>query len=375
MKSILQEISIIRNAKPYTVDEQNRNRYRIVTLEKDGSKTAYCFSSPIYNEKTRKLLNLSFQKNGAVITANGSNADISISNELCLQNKGGSFRLALKEKPVLINYQTVLLGHDSILPTTNGILYKAFLKDNQAVSFEAQISAGFEKIRANDAYFSVMQEKFKPFVTVSCIGVLGKNGEIVAPAKISYQALGNSKYRLIFSPTGQIGSHLLFEVNLYEEKILHDTTVESKNPKKNNAFGSTAFIGQTETFGEQWLYARPNYTNLIDLMDRRIHYIRLHFPLHNNTKLPIQFYKTEMRFCSFGSNWSKKVAADLQMPDVRYSDHYASLDLTALTTDPKTKHLTVSTGFILKPQKKDTQFAVLATGDSYYAPPVLEINY
>ena len=375
MKSILQEISLIRNSIPFDIDYQNQNRYRIVANEKDGSKTAYCFSTPIYNETTRKLLDLSFRKDGSAITAVGSNADISITNELFMQNKNGFFRLNLKEKPMLTTYQTVLLENDAILPTTNGIVYRAFLNQSNSVSFEIQVSHTLRKIRANDAYFAIMQEKFKPFVTVSCIGVVDKDETVVAPARISYEEMENGNYRLMFRSIGSAGRYILFEVNLYEEKIIHDTTVESKNPKKNNAFGSVAFIGQTDAFGEQWLYARPNFSNIIDLLNRRINHIILHFPLHGRSKIPIQSYKTAMRFCSFGSNWNKKVPEEIRLPDVNYSDHYAGFDITQLVTDPKTKHIMVSTGFILKPSEKDGGFSVLATGDSYYAPPILEINY
>ena len=57
---------------------------------------------------------------------------------------------------------------------------------------------------------------------------------------------------------------------MYERKLFLDTTVESKNIDVNNAFGSIAFIGNTDIFGEQWLYSRPvSYTHL-DVYKRQV---------------------------------------------------------------------------------------------------------
>ena len=61
MQSVLNEILSLRNQRPVVVDYQNRNRYRLVTREDDGSRTAYCFSTPIYNLESRRMVNLSFE--------------------------------------------------------------------------------------------------------------------------------------------------------------------------------------------------------------------------------------------------------------------------------------------------------------------------
>ena len=54
MQSVLEEIKKLRNDSPITIDYNNSNRYRLVVEENDESKTAYYFSTPIYNQKTRK---------------------------------------------------------------------------------------------------------------------------------------------------------------------------------------------------------------------------------------------------------------------------------------------------------------------------------
>ena len=66
MRSVLEEITKLRK-EPFIIDHHNSNRYRLVVQENDGSKTGYYFSTPIYNRKTRKLIEHRFQKNGDII--------------------------------------------------------------------------------------------------------------------------------------------------------------------------------------------------------------------------------------------------------------------------------------------------------------------
>lgn len=71
MTSIFEEILKLRNGTPLVIDDKNSNRYRIVTVEPNGSKTAYYFSTPIYNHRTRKALDLKFHTKDETIYAVG----------------------------------------------------------------------------------------------------------------------------------------------------------------------------------------------------------------------------------------------------------------------------------------------------------------
>ena len=75
---------------------------------------------------------------------------------------------------------------------------------------------------------------------------------------------------------------ILFEINLYERKLFLDTTVESKNIGVNNAFGSIAFVGDTEQFGEQWLYSRPAFSLISELYEKSLNYAVLHIPKYSD---------------------------------------------------------------------------------------------
>ena len=59
MLSILSEIKKLRGSDaPLSVDLNNTNRYRVVINETDRTKTAYYFSTPIYNNITKKAISM-----------------------------------------------------------------------------------------------------------------------------------------------------------------------------------------------------------------------------------------------------------------------------------------------------------------------------
>ena len=59
---------------------------------------------------------------------------------------------------------------------------------------------------------------------------------------------------------------------------------------------------------------------------------------------------------------------------LQISERYADLELMPMLIDRQSM-LLGGDGFILKPKKKDTGFTVIATGDNYLFPQILEIKY
>ncbi len=375
MQSVFNEITHLRGERPLIIDHHNSNRYCLVLQESDGTKTAYCFSTPIYNHKSRKMLDLRFFSNGAMHYAVGSNANITVSNAVRMENPEGYCLVELLQKPLQNVGKEIRFAKDTMYPTTNGIALKSCVRGCGKVSFTIEVGLPFLNVRANDKYFALMREQFRPFVTFSCIGTLDLSGRLIAPAKIEYQKLSDRKYRLTFYSTSSLGTHVLFEGNLYENKLFQDTTVENYNPRTNNAFGSTAFIGNTALYGEQWLYSRPDYSRISELMDKHINKAVLHLPKYNKSNVELSAFKLSARFCSFGSNWDNKVAGGTSICECTSESGYQNVDLTALVVDSKTKTITRSEGMILKSKVSGSGFSAVATGDSFYAPQIFEINY
>ena len=375
MTSIFNEIIRLRNGVPIEIDSNNQNRYRIVLEEQDGSKTAYYFSTPIYNDRTRKLVDLKFHEEEERVYSVGSNTCCTFTDHVKMENEKGTCKVSLEEPVVFVGEQKLFCRKNYLHPTLNGFAYQISCKRVPSYSFELEVGRPFMEVRANDKCFCLMSEQFRPFVTVSCIGTVDENGEVRAPAKITYRKITDSKYQLTVKPCSSSGRWIWIEINLYESKLIQDTTVESANPGTNNAFGSTAFIGQTPEFGQQWLYTRIDSSKMSELANRHIRKAVAHLPAYNQTALELEALRMPRRFCSFGSVWENKIEATEMIARSVKKSHYQNMDLTGLLADARTGHLRRNEGILLKPHKKVGGFSVIATGDSYYAPQIYEINY
>ena len=374
MFSPIHRIYEFRKSPVLSFDRQNSNPYRVVCNEENGSQTAYCFSAPMYESKSKKALDMKFRKNGEEIHFAGSGADVTFADAVTMKNKQGFCRLSLPQRARFLSDQELLCGDGRIFGTTNGIAYKIPLTGEQSDSVFLEVDKPFMEVRTNNHCFALMREQFRPFVTVTCIGTVGTSGDVIAPAKVTYQKQNDRTYELSFKTGSPMGKWVLFEVNLYEPKLFQDTTVESNHPKMNNAFGSVCFLGQTKECGEQWLYTRPDFSKIKELYDKRILKAVLHIPKLNKEFIGATAYKLPSRFCSFGSTWQNKIAAMSAAAVATADADFMHLDLTNLLTD-KHKRLSATEGFILKPQHPLKGFCVISTGDSYYAPQILEINF
>lgn len=374
MNSILNEVTTLRNGKYLIIDRSNKNRYRLVTHEGDGSKTAYYFSIPIYNESTRKLLDLKFQNQGSNSILKGSNSDIVIGNSVLLENHWGNCQIMMPkgyrfQKDQCISYQGA-----EVFPTTNGIAIKVDLDTEKNHCFRLKTDRPFYQIRSNNKYFALMSEKFKPFLTVSCIGSLYQSGELFAHAQIKYQKINDREYEVIVFSNSSYAKQLLFEINLQEAKLFQDTTVESKNPKQNNAFGGTAFIGNSNAFGEQWLYARPDFSIFNDLLGKSISKAYLYIPILHRNDMKLMTVGLTTRFCSFGSTWNNKKPGSQKTNLSEIVSGYHKIDITNMITQNQ-RLLTASEGWIIKSAVKNSGFSAISTGDGFYAPQILEVNF
>lgn len=374
MTSILNEIKKLRKNSQLLIDTQNGNRYRVILNEPDGTRTAFYFSTPVYNIQTKKAVDMKFDKYDDCFISYGSNAKSFVGENIRLENAEG-YMLLNKNKTFIYHSENELCSDDdSIFPTTNGIAYKAKINNPFGCSFELEVDKPFMEIRSNDKYFSLMSEMFRPFVTISCIGTLDDDGIVLSPAQISFEQLNERKYRITLTTNNPNGKYILFEANLYEAKLFQDTTVESNNPHVNNAFGTTAFIGNTAEYGEQWLYTRPDYSKFSDLMDKKINKAIFHLPKYNISSVDLKSFKVSARFCSFGSNWNNRIAASDTVSESHQDNEYHHLDIKPMLCN-NTGRITHTEGIIIKPKIKGLGFATISTGDSYFAPQIVEINY
>lgn len=372
--SAFYEIFVLRRKTPIVIDRQNSNRYRVIVSESDGSKTAYYFAVPIYNLNSGRAVDLKFHTKGNAAYATGSNASVNIGKNIYIKNADGACAVSLSGCISHFAGSEIRYGNTRIFPTTNGVALKSMCSENHPFAFAIEVDKPFLNTRTNGKYFALMSDEHRPFVTVSCIGTTNRSGKVIAPAKIAHRKINDKKFALTVIPCSPSGNSVLTEINLHEEKLLKDTTVESKNPDSNNAFGSVAFTGQTDEFGEQWLYTCPDFSKMAELNDRKILKAVFHLPFHNNDPVVLSAFAVSSRFCSFGSTWENKIPATYRLATSECTDGYISLDLTSALSD-KCGRLIKGDGFILRAEKNVSGFSAVATGDSYLTPQIIEINY
>lgn len=374
MISVLNEVTSLRGGLPLAIDHKNSNRYCVLLFEQDGSKTAYYFSSPIYNENTRRVVDFKFwQRNNSVVST-GSNAEIEISAGIRLKNNEGYCVANIKGEPMFMDEYKTRLGNAVVSRTTNGVVCRVCCKQGP-IAFDVETDRPFMEVRANEKSFVLLREPFRPFVTISSVGTANDAGEIIAPAMITYQKIQDQKFKITVDRCSAMGEFVVFEINLYEQKLFQDTTVESRKPSVNNAFGTVAFLGSTVRFGEQWLYSRLDYAKIPELADKRINKATVHLPMHNQVDAQLSAFKVAARFCSFGSNWNNKVAASSVVSEVSFDRKYQHVDITDMLAQPRNGHTMRSEGIILKSKTRGCGFSVIATGDSCFTPQILEVNY
>lgn len=374
MDSILNEICKIRKEKALMLDRSNKNRYRIVTYEEDHSKTAYYFSVPIYNEPIRKLLDLKFQNGGRGCFLIGSSSTIEIADSILLKNQKGVCQITIPNRYLLQKEQRVCYQGMEMYPTTNGVALRADLNAQRQYCFRLTLNQAFYQLRGNNKCVALMSEKFKPFVTVSCIGALYQNGVLFAPAEIKYQKINDKEFDITLYSHSIYAKQILFEVNMHETKLFQDTTVESKNPKQNNAFGGTAFIGHSNAFGEQWLYARPDFSILNDLFGTSIQKAHLYIPILRSSDMRLKVIGLTTRFCSFGSTWDNKKSSSQKATLSELVLGYHKINITNMITQNQ-RLLTGTEGWIIQNEAKGSAFSAISTGDSFYAPQILEVGF
>ena len=375
MNSVFDEIKKLRNNSTVNIIEELSNRHTIVCQNSDRTKTAYCFSVPIRNVKTNNIVDLRFYHSRHASRFLGSNTEIIIDDRLKLTNQYGQCNIFTPGVISKRTENTIYLKKDNncidIHPTLNGLI---LIIDYNFIATEPILKLcfdhTFESIHANDKCFCVMLKEFVPFVSVSCIGVLNTSGQVIAPCEVQHKKFSETEYALAFSSVSKTKYRIAIEINMQENKLFQDTTVESVHPQMNNAFGGISFLGKSESFGEQWLYSRLELSNIPQLQGKRILKTFLHIPQLGYNTVPFTVNQISTRFCSFGSNWQNKITVSSPISESFFSNGYHHLDMSNLLGNLTKK----SENFVIR-GKATSKPVIIPTGDNFYTPQILEVNF
>lgn len=374
MKSVVEEITKLRRGLLTPFEQEISGRYRLTVQEKDKTQTAYFFSCPIRN-LNRKPVELRFDNSEDRSIFRGSNCEISISDKIMFRNSNGSCQVSF---PLGITKRTntsISYEHMTVFPTFNGLAFKVDSGALENIDFTLSLKSNCDDLRMNSKYIAFMTQWLEPLITVLCTGTLGKNGEVSGDAELICRKTSSKTISIKMRAKHSEAKYVMFEINMYEPKLLQDTTVESKKPDENNVFGNTAFIGTSNCCGEQWLFSRMDFSKIVDLVPHEINSAKLHLPKLNDSNLMISAYKVKKRFCSFGSNWKNKVGVGDFVSRSYNNGDYISLDITGFLINNESKKLIYTDGLLLKCDDAQNQFVVVPTADSCYSPQIVEINY
>lgn len=380
MNSVWKEIEKLRSEPVGDIEPFDGNRNTIIVKEKNRSYTAYCFSVPIRNQSTNQIASLSYDHVGCRCYHSGTNSSVEISDEIEMTSTEGKCVLTLPGTCVKRTVDTLFWGDPlhikqsktEITPTLNGLAVKAFCDNGQPYQFYMKTNRDPFNIINTKKSFSVMISNFTPLVTVSCIGSQKTNAVISEPCSLDAVLVKHGVYQLTVTPTDSHCQHVLIEINMHEPKLMQDTTVDSQHPQESNTFGSVSFLGQSDYYGEQWLLTKMDMLALHQLFKRKIHRCTLHIPTfsHNNVKLRASI--PAERFCSFASNWDNRITIERPLTTAEASNGYYHFHISPLIVGPKSTITPKIAHLVMTAEEK---YAVISTGDSYFAPQILEFNY
>lgn len=376
MNEVLNEIKKLRKDNTLHIDRTNKNPYRLVVNEEDGSRTAYYFSVPIYNLNTRRLLRPCFVNvQGGYIYA-GSTAEITVRGDtFYCRSKSAACHIIFDGGVFQENNGVLQNDLFSLSATLNGVACCGRQEKDTTAKCVLHMETPVMSVRSNGRSFSLMNSEFHPSVTLSGITGLDSFGCAVAPLDIHYRNLSEKDYEIEIFANSSYCQKVLFEINMHISKLFQDTTVSSLQADANNAFGGVAYIGNTARFGEEWLYTRLDYDYMKEMIGREIRRTILHLPKWDNCSVPLSAFSVTSRFCSFGSTWNNRVQETYKIGDSMIDKGYHHIDLSGYLVDDRVRALQHREGMILRSKEKDSGCTIVSTGDSYCAPQILEINY
>lgn len=362
----LREIETLRKNKLFKIDTANSNPFKILVKENYGT-TAYCFSTPIYNVESKKLVCRKFVKKGKVFVFCGSNSIITVhKNHLVLKNQEGSVSFDIPVADLKLNNGILQSRECAVTPSFNGIKIEMRLPYLKMV---CKTDRKLEGVRQCSKSVAIMIRDFLPLFTVSPLISTSENGSVF-PAEISCFTDDERNYEIEISSCG--GECISFEINLYEPKLFQDTTVESRHPNENNAYGGIAFVGQTPFFGKQWIYLKPDFSKISETYSQNIKKILLHIPKVCGES-QLSAFAISSRFCSLGLTWNSRKPQAEFLIDTEDNGKYITADLTKAFCELGQLHY--SDGIVLKPTYNSENCTVVSTGDNYSDPVIMEIKY
>lgn len=367
----LNEVLQLVNDKSLSLSSKQSNRYGLQFVCENGGENYY-FSTPIYQQDTNKLICLQFQQQGDFFIFEGSNCVVIVSAKQIRFIQRNKDLFLLFKNPIVWTFDNGALFSErlSISPSYNGVMLAG---DLDAMQFDVFTTFDYESFRKSKNCVGLMENHFKPIFNFSALIAKGDDDELF-PLIVRYFEKNKQEGKVAFLATDEHCTQGVIELNFYEPKLMQDTPVSEKRPVENNAFGAIAFMGQSEYYGSQWFYFRPEFHNVPEMKNKVIQKITLYLPCWNTSNLLMEMHNLQSRFCSFGSNWENKIRTGERRYAASQKDGYLSIDVTQLYSYSGQLTASIGTVLIARPTNQ-ASFQIISTADCYARPPILCVKY
>lgn len=347
-------------------------RYAYHLRQKDSAESKICFTTPIFHGSSPVVK--CFDTYPDCFSFQGSKGRIDVRREgLVLHDSEYEIRLLWNNEQHfrLSQDRCVLTSEEmSITPTFSGVritqqycgpLYFTCLIKSEKTGY----------IRMNSKSFAYMRDTFAPVMTLS---TMYTDGNLKNPGvNLAMKQENESKVYLRMTASDENASHACWEINLYEPKLIMDTTVESARPNENNVYGNVAFLGHTGDHGVQYLYSRFDLSKLENDPRKKMKRFLLYIPYYKAGEQGFRMSAPFRRFCSFGSNWENKMPFTEFGAKYEKCGSYFVFDLSKYLLNEHGR-FKENTGIVLYSAAPDG-VSILSTADNYDRPQIVEIQY
>ena len=349
--NFLETIRQLRGFKTTEVIRENTNKFRLLIKESDGL-TAYYSSCPIYRGADGRLTELSFNPNG-------ERHELFVNNGIIVVQDG---ELIFSGAEV---YAKITTESDiAVSPSYNGVLVT--VKDRKC---RLHITTKKEYyIYENLRCYALTSGVYQPVLNI--LGLYGKSEEQVCPVKVSSISNSGNEYDAEIASEENV-TEIVFEINLYVNKFVLDTTVEEDRPDVNNVYGGIAFLGRKGRDTEQRLYTRIDGTKLSDLSRCNVMRATLYLPKISGGNSSLTAYKLGLPWCTLGTTWNNKIDYVKELPKIRTLKKYESVNITEYIREVMKENTLRDAGTMLSGGSEQT---VVTTGDSCAYPQIIELR-
>lgn len=375
--SVINEIEKIRKDRQPDGILENANEYRIL-LREDEYSIAYYFSCPIYNSTDNKLITLDFSKDGDSYNFHGWDAAIKISKEgISISNDLGGIEIALDniylDKKNDNEKNFLMCGKQKIYPTFNGIAMEVSCGETGHAIINGSLSSKMHS-KKEDGYVSLSCGELKTFAVINAMYGKTASGKI-APANLNFSMLNDYDFLIDIFLEDNLDkvAKFMLEINLYTFKAILDSPIDNMRRDKNFAYSDIAFIEKNEIKQRQ-LYLRANMNYLQDLRNAHIDRAYLYLPQLSENDVSLDINGLSQYWCCFNLTWDVKPPYGETLSQPVQVGNYLRIDikkyiLSALWDDSSNGY-----GICLKVSDSVGEM-IVATGDNYFMPPILEIKY